>query len=67
MGWIGWTEDQTLDTTIPAIEAAYSGRCKMLSAIFGGGETGPPTQQDPSKVSFASQFDALAKVYRKNK
>lgn len=23
MGWLGWTEEQTLDTTIPAIELAY--------------------------------------------
>lgn len=35
MGWIGWTEEQTLNTTMPGIEAAYHGRMNMLGAIFG--------------------------------
>lgn len=42
MGWIGWTEEQTLQTTIPAIELAYRARCDMLQAIFGGAEDAAP-------------------------
>jgi len=40
MGWLGWTEAQVLDTTIPAILTAYEGRMDMLKAIFG--ESKPP-------------------------
>lgn len=42
MGWLGWTEEQTLQTTIPAIELAHEGRCDMLRAIFGGNEPAKP-------------------------
>jgi|GEM_PF-3375793 len=35
MGWLGWTEDQTLDTRMISIVMAYEGRLKMLKAIFG--------------------------------
>jgi hypothetical protein len=38
MGWLGWSERQALDTTIPAILTAYEGRMDMLKAIFGSGE-----------------------------
>lgn len=60
-GWIGWTEEQTLDTSIPAIEMAYRGRCKMLNAIFGGGDD-TPTPSNPASVNMAAQLDAFAKV-----
>lgn len=53
MGVIGWTEQQTLDTTIPAIELAYKGRSRFIAdvagAIFGGGgtdEAAAPTPDD---------------------
>jgi hypothetical protein len=36
MGWLGWTEQQTLDATIPAVMTAIDGRREMLRAIFGG-------------------------------
>lgn len=39
MGWLGWTEAQTLDTSMPAIVMAYDGRIEMLQSIFGKGET----------------------------
>ena len=38
MGWLGWTEEQTLDTTMRGIWLAYEGRGEMLKAIFGGGK-----------------------------
>lgn len=45
MGWLGWTEEQTLATTIPAIILAYEGRMDMLRSIFGGNkkQQPPPT------------------------
>lgn len=42
MGWLGWTEQQTLDTTIPAIWAAYRGKIEMLKACYGSSEKTPP-------------------------
>ena len=36
MGWLGWSESQTLDAAMPSIEAAYKGRLKMLQIMTGG-------------------------------
>ena len=57
MGWLGWTEEQTLQTTIPALELAIAGRSEMINAIFGGGSDKPsPT----SKRHLTPElFDAL--------
>lgn len=41
MGWLGWTEAETLDTSMPAISLAYEGRLDMLRALFGGSEKPP--------------------------
>jgi hypothetical protein len=41
MGWLGWSERETLDTSMPAIIMAYEGRIEMLQSIFGGGEKKP--------------------------
>lgn len=41
-GWIGWTEEQTLKTSIPVILAAYRGRVKMLNSVLGGDDTPKP-------------------------
>jgi hypothetical protein len=35
MGWIGWTEEQTLATDMQSIEAAYRGRHEMLQSLAG--------------------------------
>lgn len=47
MGWLGWTEEQTLDTSMPAIVMAYEGRREMLNALFGGGEQGEEAKAEP--------------------
>lgn len=57
MGWMGWTEEQTLRTTIPALELAFEGRCDMLAAIFGGAETPAKKPVSARPFSFAL-FDA---------
>lgn len=48
MGWLGWSEGQTLDTSMPAIVMAYEGRLDMLRALFGGGEDEKPVDDEPS-------------------
>ncbi|MFG1371486.1 hypothetical protein V5F32_04850 [Xanthobacter oligotrophicus] len=40
-GWLGWTEAETLDTSMPGIVAAHKGRLAMLKAIFGSGKEEP--------------------------
>jgi len=35
MGWLGWTEEQTLATDMQSIEAAYRGRHEMLRSLAG--------------------------------
>jgi hypothetical protein len=35
MGWLGWTEQQTLETDMQSIEAAYRGRFEMLRSLAG--------------------------------
>lgn len=60
MGVMGWTEEQTLQTTVPAIEAAYKGRCDfvsmVLNAVFGDGKPDKP-KVSARPFSFAL-FDA---------
>jgi hypothetical protein len=60
MGALGWSEEQTLQTTLPAIELAYRGRCefvsKIIGAVFGNNEPAPPPVS-PRPFSFAL-FDA---------
>lgn len=53
MGWIGWTEQQTLDTTIEGIRIAYQGRMDMLAAIFGKSKPAgaPVSESGPSLFS----------------
>lgn len=48
MGWIGWTEQQTLDTHMAAIVLAYEGRADMLGYIFGG-KAEEPGQVEPAE------------------
>jgi hypothetical protein len=52
MGWLGWTEQETLDTTIPSIELAMRGRIEMLKITHGSGTqpASEPVPPDPQKV-----------------
>lgn len=59
MGWLGWTEQETLDTSIPAIEIAYEGRLEMLRVMhFGGAST--PTPDEPPPPESMSGKTAMA-------
>ena len=59
MGWLGWTEAQTLATSMQAIEAAYRGRVKMIQAMTGRtpAPTAAPTQGGVHMTPLL--FDAL--------
>jgi len=46
MGYLGWTEAETLDTSMPAILLAYEGRVELLRKIFGG-DAEPPPEEKP--------------------
>lgn len=48
MGWLGWTEAQTLDTSMPAIVLAYDGRIEMLQSIFGKGDAKADAKAEPA-------------------
>lgn len=58
MGWIGWSEADTLDTTMSGILLAYEGRMDLLKSIFGGGDDAdkhgkgkiPKTKATPDKI-----------------
>lgn len=62
MGVMGWTEEQTLQTTLPAIDAAYKGRCDfvgmVLKAAFGSSEPEAPkvSTRPASLALFDAQF-----------
>lgn len=68
MGWLGWTEAQTLDTTIPAILTAHEGRLDMLKAIFGSSkppgapvsESGPSLFSDLKRMAMKQRHAAAA-------
>lgn len=71
MGWLGWTEQETLDTSIPAIVLAYEGRSEMirrtLESVFGSGDDPEPDAPTPttkakplSAATVQSVFRALA-------
>lgn len=53
MGWLGYTEREALDTSIPAIETAYEGLVEKLRLIQHNqfvavtGETPQPLQAAP--------------------
>ncbi len=62
MGWLGYTETETLDTTMPALIRAYEGKLKMLRACFGGAEETKP-KPAPETISVGrveSMIRALA-------
>lgn len=61
MGWLGWTEDELNNTTLPAIETAFKGRVKMLQSVFGTGEKDKPKAGADELRSFAKTHNAVIK------
>jgi hypothetical protein len=54
-GWLGWTEEETLNTSLSGILLAYEGRLDMLDSIFGTGKSDkkslvPATPQNIKKA-----------------
>jgi len=63
MGWLGYTEQETLDTTMPALMRGYEGRLKMLRACYGGSEDETPeapAAEPVLAVQAQTAFRALA-------
>lgn len=60
-GWLGWTEQQTLNTSIPAIEIAWEGRLEMLRVMqFGPGALAPVKETPPPAPAVMSAKTAFA-------
>lgn len=59
MGWLGWTEEVTLRTTVPSIELALEGRAEMLNKIFGKGEPEPEQPKVSARPFSLELFDAM--------
>lgn len=72
MGWLGWTEKQTLDTNIPSIILAWKGRQEMMlqgGGMFGARNSAPsdlPTKSmSPDKIMGAFRAAAGKKKRRR--
>ena len=61
-GWIGWTPEQTLDSTPLEITQAYAGKLEMLTAIYGTSEKAKPTDDRPLDDKFRSVFASIGTV-----
>lgn len=46
MGWLGYTEQETLNTSMPALLAGIKGKKALIRSIFGGEEDLTPEQQE---------------------
>ena len=55
-GWLGWTPEQTLESTPAEINEAQTGRVDMLKAIFGSSEKAPPRDTRPLDEKVRSIF-----------
>jgi hypothetical protein len=67
MGWFGWTEQQTLDTTIPAIELAYEGaldrmqkEAQLRTMNFAPAPEPTPAPEPASSEKILSAFRMVA-------
>lgn len=62
MGVLGWTEQETLDTTLQGIVAALKGRNRfvrnIIKTVFGE-DTPAPTKGIPERKMTPELFDAL--------
>lgn len=54
---MGWPEEQTLNSDIAYILAAYEGRVDMLKAIFGSSDK-PEMPKNPTE-KIGSMFDSM--------
>lgn len=59
-GWLGWTPEQTLDSTPFEIMLAHEGRQEMLRAIFGAPEKPEPTN---ANISLDDKFRAAFSTF----
>jgi len=59
MGWLGWSEDQTLDSTMPIIELAYEGRIDMLKFHRGDPPNDGKSEPPPRSPITPELFDAI--------
>lgn len=68
MGWLGWTEEQTLHADMNAIVLAYEGKVDMLKAIHGDTDKEKGTQKrKPSPDDFrdfAADHNAMFRAQR---
>lgn len=64
MGMLGYTEQETLDTSIPALELAYDGLMELemlrLRGAFAPVASAPPPAPPPSSESVFAVFRAAA-------
>jgi hypothetical protein len=65
MSYCGWTEQETLDTSIPAIELAYEGVMERLKLCYGADDEPPPDRPPPDPQAIAAAFRAAAAVPRR--
>ena len=54
MGWLGWSEEQTLSSDVNAILVGMRGKVQMLRAVFGGAE-----QKPVAELTTAEAFDQV--------
>jgi len=59
MGWLGWSEQQTLDTALPALERAMKGRQDMVLAMQGIMPE-PKQKPPPSSADIMAAFRTAA-------
>ena len=59
MGWLGWTEAETLDACMTSIELAHEGRMDMLKWTFGSGEEKPPQDDRPKLAPTAKNWNMV--------
>lgn len=65
-GWLGWTSEQTLETSPRCLAEAQRGRVEMLNAVYGDPEASKP--KPPLDARFRALFAGVGtKVHRKAK
>lgn len=65
-GWLGWTQETTLNTDVNFLLAAVEGRVDMLRSIFGSPEA-EKKSPGPSKQDFKHLVHVNNALMRKGK